>query len=232
MMRDLFFCFALGATAVVAINYSPSASNYIPIGLFSTSAEARAVKIAAPTRATKESGRSAVAILAGGCFWGLEGVFERVNGVSAVTSGYAGGLAKDATYDAVSSEKTGHAEAVRITYDPTRISYGQLLQIYFSVAHDPTQLNRQGPDTGTSYRSAIFPQNAEQRATAAAYITQLGKAKSFGRPIVTKLESGSFYAAEDYHQDFMRKNPKHGYILAWDVPKVKALAATFPNLVK
>jgi peptide-methionine (S)-S-oxide reductase len=226
-MRSFIMCFALGASAVAFGQYGPS-----PASLFASAAAAKAVKIAAPVRDARETGASATAVFAGGCFWGVEGVFERVKGVSTVTSGYAGGKANDANYDAVSAEKTSHAEAVRITYDPRKISYGQLLQIFFSVAHNPTELNRQGPDVGTSYRSAIFPQNAEQRAAASAYIAQLGKAKSFGRTIVTKLESGNFYAAEPYHQDFMRKNPKHGYIVTWDVPKVKALAATFPNLVK
>lgn len=176
--------------------------------------------------------KSAVAVLAGGCFWGMEGVFERVKGVSSVVSGYAGGTAATATYDAVSSEKTGHAEAIRITYDPAKISYGTLLRIYFSVAHDPTQLNRQGPDSGPSYRSAIFPQSPAQRAVAESYIAQLGKARSFSRPIVTKIESGRFYPAEAYHQDFMRKNPQHPYIVRWDVPKVKAYRAAFPTLAR
>ena len=162
----------------------------------------------------------------------MEGVFERVKGVRSVVSGYAGGTAATATYDAVSSEKTGHAEAIRITYDPAKISYGTLLRVYFSVAHDPTQLNRQGPDSGTSYRSAIFPQSPAQRAVAESYIAQLGKARSFSRPIVTKIESGRFYPAEAYHQDFMRKNPQHPYIVRWDVPKVKAYRAAFPALAR
>ncbi len=227
IMRSFFISFAVGAAAVVLSQYGPS-----PAHFFASASAAKTTKIAPPTQNAAEKGSSATAVFAGGCFWGIEAVFERVKGVSSVTSGYAGGSAKDAKYDIVSSEKTGHAEAVKITYNPRVISYGQLLQIFFSVAHDPTELNRQGPDVGPSYRSAIFPQSADQRSAAAAYIAQLGKAKAYRRPIVTRLESGTFYAAEPYHQDFMRKNPKHGYIVTWDVPKVKALSATFPDLVK
>ena len=168
------------------------------------------------------------AVLAGGCFWGLEAVFERVKGVRGVVSGYAGGSAGDATYDKVSGERTGHAEAVKISYDPSQVSYGDLLRIYFSVAHDPTQVNRQGPDVGPSYRSAIFPQNAQQRQAAESYLAQLRAARSFARPIATRIEGGAFYPAEAYHQDFMRKNPRHPYILAHDVPKVAALKRVFP----
>lgn len=172
------------------------------------------------------------AVLAGGCFWGVEGVFEHVRGVKSVVSGYAGGTGKDANYDAVSSERTRHAEAVRIVYDPRIISYGTLLRIYFSVAHDPTQLNRQGPDVGTSYRSAIFPQNAEQVRVAKAYIGQLSRSGAFKRAIVTRLEGGAFHRAEANHQDFMRRNPNHPYILAHDVAKVRALRSQFPSLFR
>ncbi|HJR83556.1 MAG TPA: peptide-methionine (S)-S-oxide reductase MsrA [Sphingomicrobium sp.] len=167
------------------------------------------------------------AVLAGGCFWGMEGVFEHVKGVTDVTSGYAGGSAKDANYERVSSERSGHAEAVRIRFDPRRISYAQLLRVYFSVAHDPTQLNRQGPDTGPSYRSAIFPRSAAQRQLAARFIAQLRAAK---RPIVTRIESGPFYPAEAYHQDFMRKHPLHPYILVNDQPKLARLKRSYPQL--
>ena len=180
---------------------------------------------ASATAAAKQPKETAV--LAGGCFWGMEGVFEHVKGVTDVTSGYAGGSAKDANYDHVSSERTGHAEAVRITFDPRQISYAQLLRIYFTVAHDPTQLNRQGPDTGPSYRSAIFPQNAAQRQLAARFITQLQAAK---RPVVTRIENGSFYPAEGYHQDFMRKHPLHPYILVNDRPKLAKLKRAYPQL--
>ena len=172
------------------------------------------------------------AVLAGGCFWGVEAVFERLKGVKSVVSGYAGGARKDANYDRVSSEHTRHAEAVRITYDPKVISYGTLLRVYFSVAHDPTQLNRQGPDTGPSYRSAIFPRDEMQSRVARAYIAQLTAAHAYSRPIVTRIEPGHFYPAESYHQDFMAKNPRHPYILAHDVPKVRALRQLMPKLVK
>ena len=172
------------------------------------------------------------AVLAGGCFWGMEAVFERVKGVRNVVSGYAGGARKDATYDRVSTERTRHAEAVRITYDPKVVSYGTLLRVYFSVAHDPTQLNRQGPDVGPSYRSAIFPQNEAQGSVARAYIGQLAAARAYRKPIVTRIEPGPFYPAESYHQDFMRRNPMHPYILAHDVPKVRALNRLMPKLVK
>jgi len=152
--------------------------------------------------------------------------------VRSVTSGYAGGTKETATYAQVTTERTGHAEAIRIVYDPAQVSYGTLLRVYFSVAHDPTQLNRQGPDIGPSYRSAIFPQSAAQRSTAAAYIAQLGRAKSFPRPIVTRVETGAFYPAEAYHQDFMKRNPNHPYIVRWDRPKLAAFRAGFPSLVK
>jgi len=170
------------------------------------------------------------AVLAGGCFWGLEGVFEHVKGVRRVESGYAGGTAATATYDQVSSERTGHAEVVRIVYDPSIISYGRLLQVYFAVAHDPTQLNRQGPDTGTSYRSAIFPQTEAQRKVAAGYIAQLGAAKTWPRPIVTQIETGKFFPAEPYHQNFFNLNPGHPYIRINDAPKVANLRASFPAM--
>ena len=172
--------------------------------------------------------KSETAVLAGGCFWGLEAVFEHVAGVTDVVSGYAGGTRADATYDKVSSERTGHAEAVRITYDPDKISYGRLLHIYATVAHDPTQLNRQGPDVGRSYRSAIFPQSKAQEAAARAFVARLKQS----RPVVTRIESGAFYPAEAYHQDFARKNPFHPYIIAHDKPKVAALKRQFPSLYR
>jgi peptide-methionine (S)-S-oxide reductase len=192
----------------------------------------RAVPIPAPAHDVLPAAKLNVAVLAGGCFWGMEAVFERVKGVTNVTAGYAGGTASTATYDQVSTEGTGHAEAIRVAYDPRVVSYGTLLRIYFAVAHDPTTLNRQGPDQGTSYRSAIFPQNAAQRAVAAAYIAQLGQAKAYPRPIVTKIETGGFYPAEAYHQHFFDKNPNHPYIVAWDKPKVAAFKAAFPALAK
>ena len=172
------------------------------------------------------------AVLAGGCFWGVEAVFEHVNGVRDVVSGYAGGKASEANYATVSSERTRHAEAVRITYDPAKISFGQLLKIYTTVAHDPTQVNRQGPDVGPSYRSAIFPQTAAQRQLAAAYLARLSASKAFSRPIATRIESGTFYLAEASHQNFMRRNPNHPYIVAHDRPKVAKLKRTYPQLWK
>jgi peptide-methionine (S)-S-oxide reductase len=192
----------------------------------------RAIAIPAAALDAKEPGPSAVAVLAGGCFWGMEGLFERVKGVKSVTSGYAGGTAASANYEDVSSETTGHAEAVRIVYDPAQISYATLLRIYFSVAHDPTQFNRQGPDNGLSYRSAIFPVTPAQNLAARAYIAQLSKARSFAGPIVTRLETGKFYPAEAHHQDFMRRNPGHPYIMRFDVPKVAAYRVAFPSLYR
>lgn len=171
-----------------------------------------------------------VAVFAGGCFWGMEGVFQHVRGVRSVVSGYAGGSAETATYEQVGTGRTGHAEAVRIVYDPSVVTYGELLRIYFSVAHDPTQVNRQGPDVGPDYRSAIFPQNAAQRSVSRRYIALLNESGRFSRPIATQLESGRFYRAEDYHQDFMNRNPRHPYILAHDVEKVEDLRATFPDM--
>ena len=182
---------------------------------------------AAPAQARPET-----AVLAGGCFWGMEAVFEHVNGVTNVVSGYAGGSARDANYERVSSEGTGHAEAVKITYDPARISYAQLLQIYFTVAHDPTQVNRQDPDSGPSYRSAIFPQTQQQAAFARAFIARLNGAHMFKAPIATKIESGGFYPAEAYHQDFARKNPTYPYIVINDRPKVAALKKKFPAVYR
>ena len=171
--------------------------------------------------------RTETAVLAGGCFWGVEAVFEHVAGVRNVVSGYAGGSARDATYADVSSERTRHAEVVRITYDPAKISYGQLLKIHATVAHDPTQINRQGPDVGPSYRSAIFPQNAAQRAYAARFIAAL---RNSGVKAATRIESGAFYPAEASHQDFMRRNPRHPYILVHDRPKLAKLKRTYPQL--
>jgi peptide-methionine (S)-S-oxide reductase len=181
---------------------------------------------------TGASPRTETAVLAGGCFWGMEGVFEHVKGVRNVVSGYAGGNAKDANYGAVSTERTGHAEAVRITYDPGQISYGQLLAIYAGVAHDPTQLNRQGPDTGPSYRSAIFPQNAGQRRAAEAFLAHLRASRTFKKAVVTKIETGNFYPAESEHQNFMKLNPRYPYIVVNDAPKVAKLKRTYPQLWK
>lgn len=171
-------------------------------------------------------------MLAGGCFWGMESVFEHVRGVTDVVSGYAGGSVRDARYDKVSSEGTGHAEAVRIRFDPSKVSYAQLLQIYFTVAHDPTEVDRQGPDIGHSYRSAIFPQTPEQERFAKAFIAKLGSAHAYKAPIATRIESGAFFPAEAYHQGFARKHPDFPYIVVNDRPKVKALQRKFPALYK
>ncbi|GAA0725881.1 peptide-methionine (S)-S-oxide reductase MsrA [Sphingomonas japonica] len=193
----------------------------------------RAVRIPAPKLDVPAEKGNAVAVFAGGCFWGMEAVFENVKGVRQVVAGYAGGSRETADYATVSTETTKHAEAIRIVYDPAQVSYGTLLRVYFSVAHDPTQLNRQGPDSGPSYRSAIFPQSPQQRTVAARYITQLGATKAWGgKPLVTRIESGQFFPAEPYHQDFFRKNPAHPYIVRWDKPKVAAFRAGFPTLAR
>ena len=176
--------------------------------------------------------RADTIVLAGGCFWGMEATFEHVKGVTNVVSGYAGGSAADANYDAVSSERTGHAEAIRVTYDPKQVSLGELLGVYFIVAHDPTQLNRQTPDEGPSYRSAVFPQSARQRQFVDAYLKTLNARAPFSGRIVTRIESGTFFPAEAYHQDFLRKNPRHPYILRWDVPRLAKLKATYPALYR
>lgn len=175
--------------------------------------------------------REQTAVVAGGCFWGVEAVFEHVKGVNSVTSGYAGGGAKPARYDVVSTGTTGHAESVRINYDPSQITYGQLLKVFFSVAHDPTELNRQGPDAGTQYRSAIFYQNEEQKRVAEAYVAQLNRAKVFGRSIVTQVSAlDSFHPAEEYHQDYLAHHPDQPYIVINDLPKVENLRKMLPAL--
>ena len=186
-----------------------------------------AVDETAPTAPTE------VAVLAGGCFWGVQGVFQHVDGVISAVSGYAGGAADTASYRTVSDGRTGHAELVRITYDPHRISYGRLLQIYFAVAHDPTELNRQGPDIGTQYRSTIFSQSAEQTRVAGAYIAQLNQTKAFEAPLATTVESGKpFYPAEGYHQNYLTLHPNQPYIAINDLPKVEALKQLLPNVYR
>jgi peptide-methionine (S)-S-oxide reductase len=175
--------------------------------------------------------RAATAVFAGGCFWGVEAVFKHVKGVTSAVSGYAGGSAKTAHYEIIGMGLTGHAESVQVTYDPSQISYGQLLRVFFSVAHDPTQLNRQGPDVGTQYRSAIFYADPEQQRIAQAYIDQLSKAKTFARPIVTQLTPlNAFYPAEDYHQDYLAKHPESMYIVINDMPKLNNLRQEFPQI--
>jgi peptide-methionine (S)-S-oxide reductase len=179
----------------------------------------------------KAPGPLQTAVLAGGCFWGVQGVFEHVRGVKKVVAGYAGGEKSTAHYETVSSGATGHAESVQITFDPAAISYGQILQIAFSVVHDPTQLNRQTPDVGTQYRSAIFYADDTQAKIATAYISQLDQSHAFARPIVTRVDPlKGFYAAEDYHQDYLIHNPSQPYIAAYDIPKIENFRRTFPEL--
>jgi peptide-methionine (S)-S-oxide reductase len=212
-----------------------SALLLVGAGLACNSAHASATTIPDPVLdapLTSVKGEQ-IAVLAGGCFWGVEAVFEHVKGVIKVTSGYSGGSADTAQYGTVSTGETGHAESVRIIYDPSKISYGQLLKVFFSVAHDPTELNRQGPDSGTQYRSAIFYGNEEQQRIAEAYINQLNKAKVFGAGIVTKVSPlQSFYEAESYHQDYLAHHPDEPYIIVNDLPKVENLRKHFPDLYK
>jgi peptide-methionine (S)-S-oxide reductase len=192
------------------------------------------VRIApAPARATAEPAGLKTAIFAGGCFWGVEAVFSHMTGVTSAVSGYHGGTRGTATYERVSAGNTAHAEAVLVTYDPAVVRYDQLLRVFFSVVADPTQLNRQGPDSGLQYRSALVPMSEAQRAAASAYLAQLGASGQWRRPIVTRIEPlYRFYPAEAHHQDFALHNPDHPYIRAWDAPKVAALAALFPGLYK
>ena len=220
-IRPLFFV-AIGMAGALALLASGGARSAGP---------APASFPAPPAQKSKAEGDQ-VAVLAGGCFWGIEGLFEHVRGVKSATSGYAGGTRVTANYSDVSSEQTGHAEAVRIVFDPQTVSYGQLLRIFFSVAHDPTQVNRQHPDVGPSYRSAIFPQNPTQQATAAAYIAALDKAGVFAKPVATRLETGRFYPAESHHQNYMRRNPKASYIQRYDLPKLAAFRKAYPRLYR
>jgi peptide-methionine (S)-S-oxide reductase len=192
--------------------------------------------VVAPAPAIDESAgqsTSETAVFAGGCFWGVQGVFQHVEGVTRAVSGYAGGEKKTAEYEVVSGGQTGHAESVEVTFDPHKISYGRLLQIYFSVAHDPTELNRQGPDTGTQYRSTIFPANGEQARIAKAYIDQLDRADTFGKKLATTVEPGrTFYPAEDYHQDYLTLHPTQPYIVYNDLPKIENLRRLFSGVYR
>jgi peptide-methionine (S)-S-oxide reductase len=191
--------------------------------------------IPAPTldETTASSAATEVAVLAGGCFWGVQGVFQHVKGVTSAVSGYAGGDKPTAHYETVSSGTTNHAESVQVTFDPRQITYGRILQIYFSVAHDPTQLNRQGPDTGTQYRSAIFTENEEQAKIAKAYIVQLNQAGVFNATIVTNVtQLQGFYAAENYHQNFLVAHPNHPYIVINDIPKIENLLRVYPDIYR
>ena len=197
-----------------------------------SSAESATV-VPAPTVDEKTSAATETAVFAGGCFWGVQGVFQHVEGVKNAVSGYAGGTKENAEYEKVGSGRTGHAESVKVTYDPQKISYGRLLQIYFSVAHDPTELNRQGPDTGTQYRSTIFPANDEQAKVAKAYIDQLNAANTYGKKLATTIEPGkAFYPAEAYHQDYLTLNPRQPYIVYNDLPKIEALKKMFPSVYR
>jgi peptide-methionine (S)-S-oxide reductase len=185
-----------------------------------------------PAEMPAASGSTQTAVLAGGCFWGMEGVFEQLKGVKDVVSGYSGGKAQTAHYGIVSSGTTGHAESIKVTFDPSVISYGELLKVYFSVAHDPTQLNYQGPDRGSQYRSSIFYANEHQKQIAEEYISILERAKVFRKPIVTQVVPlKAFYPAEDYHQNFMDRNPTYPYIVHWDIPKVEHLKKEYPELI-
>jgi peptide-methionine (S)-S-oxide reductase len=221
----LFQSTALGAVLVMAMGFG-----------IATRGSAAEVAHAIPAPATDVDAAGATtetAVLAGGYFWGVQGVFQHVNGVTNALSGYAGGEKSTAHYEVVGSGRTGHAESVRITFDPRKISYGRILQIYFSVAHDPTQLNRQGPDVGTQYRSAIFPANAEQARVAKAYIAQLNQAKNHSAAIVTKIEPGKeFFPAEDYHQDYLTLHPSQPYIVYNDLPEIDDLKKMFPEVYR
>src|SRR5882757_5329287 len=213
-----------GAVALLALAAGLSVNR-------SSAEEARAVPAPAVDEAAASGTASETAVLAGGCFWGVQGVFQHVKGVTNAVSGYAGGEAGTAQYETVGSGRTGHAESVQVTYDPRQISYGRLLEIFFSVVHDPTQLNRQGPDFGSQYRSAIFPKNPEQAGVARTYIDQLNQARVFNAAIVTKIEPDrEFYPAEEYHQDFMMKHPTHPYIVYHDIPKIRDLKRLFTDL--
>jgi peptide-methionine (S)-S-oxide reductase len=202
------------------------------LGAWCVTAQAEAVTLPNPALDTPANGLQ-TAVFAGGCFWGVQGVFQHVKGVKQAVSGYAGGTKPSPTYEEVVTGRTGHAEAVQVTYDPSEVSYGSLLKVFFSVAHNPTELNRQGPDVGTQYRSAIFATTDEQKRVAQAYMDQLGRAGAFKRPIVTQLAPlTAFYPAEAYHQDFMIKHPTHMYIVINDLPKVADLKTLFPDIYR
>jgi peptide-methionine (S)-S-oxide reductase len=218
---------------VVALLTIPAALIFLGARLTSGASHPSAVPLASPVVGSELASASAedTAVFAGGCFWGIEAVFEHVKGVKSAISGYAGGQLANPSYEQVSTGATGHAESVEVIYDPSQVSYGKLLQIFFSVAHDPTQLNRQGPDHGTQYRSAIFYRNAQQQQAAESYIKQLTAAKTFSRPIVTQVAKlGGFYAAEEYHQNYLAHHPNQLYIVINDKPKVEALKKQFPTI--
>jgi len=207
----------------------------VPLLIYAELARGDAIDRVLPAPMSDETKAAAPekAVLAGGCFWGMQAVFEHVKGVQKVVAGYSGGSRETATYDQVTTETTGHAESIEITFDPKTVSFGTLLRVYFSVAHDPTELNRQGPDEGSSYRSEIFAADPEQARVARDYIAQLGRARIFPEPIVTQVEPlKGFYRAEDYHQDFLIKNPTYPYIVINDAPKLAALKRLFPSIYR
>ena len=232
MVKGLF------VTGAIRLHQNTAMKKSLPFLLMlilSCGANADAINkpIPAPAADEKPAASKEVAVLAGGCFWGLQGMFQHVKGVSRVVSGYAGGEASTAHYEMVGTETTGHAESVEITFDPKEVTYGQLLQLFFSVAHDPTELNRQGPDSGPSYRSEIFFGSPEQERIARAYVAQLTAAHVFAKPIVTKIEPlKKFYAAEDYHQDYLILHPNQPYIVFNDLPKIDALKRNYPQMYR
>jgi peptide-methionine (S)-S-oxide reductase len=235
-MISLKYCLLISCSILSLVAVSCSVPNTISSSSAADSAPviAARMKIDPPVDipAAKVKGEETI-VLAGGCFWGVEAVFENLKGVSNVVSGYSGGTAATANYDTVSHGTTDHAEAVKITYDPQQISLGKLLKVYFLIAHDPTQVNRQEPDNGTQYRSAIFFNNPEQQKVAKAYIDQLNKAHVFTKPIATQVVSlTKFYAAEEYHQNFIIRNPTQAYIVRFDLPKLAQLRQRFPDLIK
>ena len=228
MTRIRMAAHAKGLRAVLV-----AAAMLLPLGLRAAMAEeARVIPAPALDEPTTQDGTRTI-VLAGGCFWGVQGVFQHTKGVISAVSGYAGGDRSTARYEKVTTGATGHAESVQITYDPRQITYGRLLRVFFSVVHDPTQLNRQGPDIGTQYRSAIFPADAAQARIAKAYVAQLNQARAFPAAIVTRIEADRpFYPAEAYHQDFMARNPTYPYIVYNDAPKLADLQRIFPDLYR
>ena len=224
-----------GGVAVLTVFLALAVALFVPDSIGRSPRASAATTVPAPTldEPAGRPGASETAVLAGGCFWGVQGVFQHVRGVSSAVSGYAGGEASTAQYETVGTGTTGHAESVRITYDPGQVTFGQLLRVFFTVVHDPTELNRQGPDVGEQYRSAIFPQNDVQKNVADAYITQINEAKVFDTPIVTRTDRDSgFFPAEDYHQDYLTLHPTAPYITANDMPKLDGLRQVFPELYR
>ncbi|MGI9036242.1 MAG: peptide-methionine (S)-S-oxide reductase MsrA [Pyrinomonadaceae bacterium] len=226
----IFTALLFGIALLAAVSCSKVKNSIETVAAESKDNTTNQQPIALPTPATAAKGEQ-IAVFAGGCFWGLEGVFEHIKGVSDVVNGYSGGAAKTADYETVSTGTTGHAESVKITYDPSQVTYEQLLKVFFSVAHDPTELNRQGPDAGTQYRSAIFYANDEQKQQAENYIAEMTKEKVYAKPIVTQVVPlKAFYKAEDYHQNYLDQHPDQPYIVINDQPKVENLQKQFPNL--